>query len=508
MAPYPRSSIICTVGPNTPIEECVEAGMRIMRLNCSHGDREFYESKINRLRTFLANRPNKDSLDPTTGVAVNCAVALDLKGPEIRTGQLSALGGQLDVATGDSVILSTDPAIAATGTASGIPEVFVDYPNITKVVGVGSMVYIDDGLLRLEVTAKTEGRLECVSHNNGAIGERKGVNLPGAILDLPAVSEKDIEDIKLAAEVGADFIFASFVRKAEHVHAVKGFLEMAGNPGVKVISKIENQEGCDNFLEILEASDGIMVARGDLGIEIPAHKVVTAQKKIIAACNAAGKPVVCATQMLESMIVNPRPTRAEVSDVANAVLDGADCLMLSGETAKGQYPIEAITTMGQTCREADNLINYHELFNLTAAPMFTQRTSSRESICAAAVRCAVDQRASLIIVFTTSGNAVRFVSKYRPPMPVLAVTQHPMVARQCFMNRGITPLLMEDMAYSDLLCTSTAECSIDDIPLMVTKGGVEYAKRVGICSKGDTVVAVMASAADPKDLTMRTFPVQ
>jgi len=503
MAPYPRCSVIATVGPNTPIGECVEAGMRIMRLNCSHGDQSFFESKVACLREYLDNRPNRDSLDPSTGIAVNCAVAFDLKGPEIRTGRLSAFDDrQVSLSAGEHVVLTTDRALAETGANHVIPQIFVDYPGIAGVVGVGSEVYVDDGLIRLEVVAMTDTALECRAVNSGVVAERKGVNLPGAILDLPAVSSKDVEDIKLAAKVGADFIFASFVRKGEHVRAVREILRGLGRPEIKIISKIENQEGLDNFGDILEASDGIMVARGDLGIEIPAHKVVTAQKQLINACNAAGKPVVCATQMLESMVSNPRATRAEVSDVANAVLDGADCVMLSGETAKGRYPVEAILTMGQICREADNLVEYDQVHARRAPLMFPH--SMHESICAAAVRCAMDEKAALIVVFTTSGLAPQFVSKYRPPMPVLAATADPVIARQSYMLRGITPLLLEDMAHGHLLCNMD-ECPLEDLPNMVLEGAVEYAKRIGICEPGDSVVAVVASEVDPSELIMRTF---
>jgi len=462
---------------------------------------------VETLREYLESRPSRDSLDATTGIIVNCAVALDLKGPEIRTGELQAFGGELSLQAGDHVILTTDTEFRTTGVKNGVPEVFIDYANVAEVLDVGSPVYIDDGLLQLQVVSVAPGRVECVAQNSGPIGERKGVNLPGAILDLPAVSEKDIQDIQLAAEMEADFIFASFVRKAEHVTAVRDILIKYGSPGTKIISKIENQEGLDNFAEILEESDGIMVARGDLGIEIPAHEVVTAQKYMIAECNAVGKPVVCATQMLESMVNNPRPTRAEVSDVANAVLDGADCVMLSGETAKGKYPVEAIETMGRTCKEADSLVDYDELFHRMAVT--PRRHSIVESVCAAAVRCALDEQASMIVVVTTSGAAARYVSKYRPPMPVLAATHSPMVARQSYMLRGITPLLLADMRHSALVCIEDS-CSLDDneVPELVLRGALEYGKRMGICSPGDTVVAVVASMLPNDDLNMRAFTVR
>lgn len=456
------------------------------------------------------------------------------KGPEIRTGKLAASGGELSIEPGNTVDFVFDEAAGGgTSEQEGVDyEVYVDYENLHGSLSVGSPVYVDDGLLQMEVTHTAPGRVTCVARNAGVLGERKGVNLPGAILDLPAVSDKDRADIIMGAELGVDCIFASFVRRAEHVHDVRDILEFHGSPYTMVISKIENQEGLDNFDEILEASDGIMVARGDLGIEIPAHEVVRAQKLLIEKCNEVGKPVVCATQMLESMVSNPRPTRAEVSDVANAVLDGADCLMLSGETAKGAYPLEAIETMSTTAKAADDLVDYAATFAKAAAT--PHHFGTVESVAASAVRCAMEEKAAMLLVITDNGTAARYVSKYRPPMPVLAATTNPQVARQLFLYRGITPLLLtssvdgECVPFSQSLKVYESDqedaiCDIDGQRTRLSEDvhtaqlrddlleeAVQYARRMGICGDTDrpqNVVAVVGSATTGL-AAMRAFTIR
>jgi len=277
--------------------------------------------------------------------------------------------------------------------------------------------------------------------NSAKIGEKKGVNLPGSIVDLPAMTQRDIDDLKFGVKNGVDFIAASFTRKASDVLDMRKVLGEEGK-NIKIISKIENQEGLDNFDAILAVTDGIMVARGDLGVEIPIQKVCTAQKMMIRKCNIVGKPVVTATQMLESMIINPRPTRAEAADVANAVFDGTDCVMLSGETASGDYPVEAVDIMSKICRSAEDAIDYTAFF--LSMMHHTKRPLSRpEAITSSAVKAATDLDSPMIVCLTESGSSARYISKYKPSMPVLTLTPVEQTARQCMVSRALFPLVVK-----------------------------------------------------------------
>lgn len=360
---------------------------------------------------------------------------------------------------------------------------YVDYKNITKVISAGKLIYVDDGIQSFEVLKVVDDKtLRVKALNNGQISSKKGVNLPGTDVDLPPLSKKDVADLEFGVKNKVDMVFASFIRTKQDIEHIRSTLGKDGKE-IQIIAKIENQQGMNNFDEILEATDGVMVARGDLGIEIPAAKVFIAQKMMIAKCNMKGKPVICATQMLESMTNNPRPTRAEVSDVANAVLDGADCVMLSGETAKGNYPKEAVTMMHETCLLAEVAIPYanafDELRQACARPI-----STVESIAISAVGASMELNAGAILVLTTSGSSARVLSKYRPVCPIIMVTRNPTASRYSHLYRGVYPFHFPEPK-PDFRGVDWQE----DVDKRL-KWGIAQAIKLGVLSKGESVVCV------------------
>jgi pyruvate kinase len=469
---YRRTSIICTIGPKTNSVESLNklriSGLNVVRMNFSHGTYEYHQSVIDHTREAEKVQAGRQ-----------LAIALDTKGPEIRTGNTV---GDIDIpiSAGTEMNFTTDPKFA---TSCDDKNMYVDYKNITKVIEPGRIIYVDDGVLAFDVLKIVDSQTVRVrARNNGKISSKKGVNLPNTDVDLPALSEKDKADLRFGVKNNVDIVFASFIRRGQDVRAIREVLGQDGKH-IQIISKIENRQGLNNFAEILKETDGVMVARGDLGIEIPAAEVFAAQKKMIAMCNIAGKPVICATQMLESMIYNPRPTRAEISDVGNAVTDGADCVMLSGETAKGNYPNEAVHEMHETCLKAENTIAYvshfEELCNLVARPV-----SIVESCAMAAVRASLDMNAGAIIVLSTSGDSARLLSKYRPVCPIFMITRNASASRYAHLYRGVYPFHFKEQK-PDFSKVNWQE----DVDRRI-KWGVTEAMNLGVLSQGETVVVV------------------
>ncbi|XP_043238499.1 pyruvate kinase-like [Amphibalanus amphitrite] len=467
------SGIVCTIGPASrsveTLVQLMEAGMTVVRLNFSHGTHEYHKETVDNVRKAAEVYGEK------RGFPFSLGVALDTKGPEIRTGLIDGSGtGEAVLVTGEKITVTTDKAFAEKCSKDTL---YVDYDNITKVIKAGSRIFVDDGLISLQAEEVSGNKIKCVIENGGKVGSKKGVNLPGTPVDLPAVSEKDKGDLELGLDVGVDFVFASFIRDAEGVHTIRKILGDKGKH-IMIIPKLENHQGIKNMDSIIDAADGIMVARGDMGIEIPPEKVFIAQKGMIARCNIAGKPVICATQMLDSMIEKPRPTRAEVSDVANAVLDGADCVMLSGESAKGLYPVQCVSIMAKICKEAEAAIWHKSTFlDLTSQ---ISKADHAHSVAIASVEASFKVKASAIIVLTTSGRSAHLLSRYRPHCPIICVTRHAMVARQCQLYRSIFPLLHTAARQSDWL---------QDVELRV-QYAMKFGKDRGFVAKGDPVLII------------------
>jgi len=419
-----KTKIVCTIGPSSESEEVLKElmlnGLNVARLNFSHGSHEEHKKRIDTIKKI------RDELD------LPIAIMLDTKGPEIRLRHFR--NGEVTLKSGDIFTLTTRDIVGDENIVS------VTYEGLANDVVKGNRILIDDGLVELEVLEIENGTdIKCRVLNGGTIKDRKGVNVPKIPINLPAVTEKDIEDIKFGIENDVDFIAASFIRRAEDVLQIRKVLEDNGGEYIEIISKIENQQGVDNIDEIIEASDGIMVARGDLGVEIEAEKIPIVQKQIIKKCNLAGKPVITATQMLDSMIRNPRPTRAEVTDVANAILDGTDAVMLSGETAAGKYPLEAVKTMYNIAINTESSSQYLE--TLHSKRTLDSHISTTNAISRATCTTAEDLKASAIITATSSGYTSKAVSKFRPQSPIIAATTSEKVMRKLALVWGVYPVL-------------------------------------------------------------------
>ena len=420
-----KTKIICTLGPAVDNEDMIRAlirtGMNAARFNFSHGSHEEHLNRLNLLKSV------RDSMGRPV------AAILDTKGPEIR--------------------------IRSFETKSIGSLVSVTYPELHKEVSVGQEILIDDGLVALKVEEINGQDIRCVVENGGALSANKSINIPGVHIHLPALTEKDVSDIRFGVENDFDFIAASFVRRAADVQAVREVLDRFGGQEVRIIAKIENQEGVDNIDEILEAADGIMVARGDLGVEIPAAKVPILQKQIIRKGLQAGKPVITATQMLDSMMRNPRPTRAEVSDVANAVFDGTSCVMLSGETAGGKYPLEALTAMVNIVEEAEQSIHYWRQFEKRRV---IPASNINDAITHTCCLTAKDLEAKAILAATNSGRTARMICRFRPACPVAALTMHEKVRRQLAICWGVIPFLTGEVTSTDRIFSLSAEVALKE----------------------------------------------
>ena len=443
-----KTKIVCTMGPNSDNENVMRAlvkgGMDIARFNFSHGTHEEQKERMNKLKKIREEEGK------------HIAILLDTKGPEIRTSVLKD-GKKVQLVEGSEFVLTTEEIVGDENRVS------ITYKGLVEDVAIGGKILIDDGLIELEVVEKSKTDIICKVINGGELGERKGVNVPNVPIRLPAITDKDKEDIRFGVEQDVDFIAASFVRNAECIIQIKALLRECGAPYTPVIAKIENAEGIQNLDEILRVADGIMVARGDLGVEIPAEEVPYIQKMMINKCKDAFKPVITATQMLDSMIRNPRPTRAEVTDVANAVYDGTDAVMLSGETAQGKYPIEALRMMVQICENTEQHLDYDALLGKMASHRMKDASSA---LGYATVSTANNLNAKCIIAPTGSGATARILSKFHPKTELIAASPDERALRRMQIYWGVK-------SYKSVKSNTTEEICENAIEIARAKLGVE-----------------------------------
>ncbi len=436
-----NTKIVCTIGPASEsvetLTQLIESGLNVARLNFSHGDFDEHGARIANIREAAQK----------TGKTV--AILLDTKGPEIRTGTLEK--GEVELKSGQELTVSMEEVM---GNESMIS---VTYPGLVNDVHVGSTILLDDGLIELEVTKVESQQLQTRVLNSGTLKNKKGVNVPNVSVNLPGITDKDARDIEFGIQQGVDFIAASFVRRASDVLEIREILERHNAEHIHIIPKIENQEGVDNINEILEVSDGLMVARGDLGVEIPAEDVPLVQKELIRKCNDKGKPVITATQMLDSMQRNPRPTRAEASDVANAIFDGTDAIMLSGETAAGLYPVEAVQTMHKIAMKAETAMNHADILHARSK---SSKLTVTDAISQSVSHTAHNLNISAIIAPTESGHTARMISKYRPEAAIIAVTSSEAVCRRMSLVWGVTPQLSQEAKSTDELLDISVDASL------------------------------------------------
>lgn len=447
-----KTKIVCTIGPASEsidtLKELMKAGMNVARLNFSHGTHEEHAARITAIRQAASE------------LGKNIAILLDTKGPEIRTGLLEQ--PSVELKEGEMIVLTAEEI------RGNEKRVSITYEGLPNDVHPGSTILIDDGLIGLTVE-KVEGPdIHCRILNGGTLKDRKGVNVPGVQIGLPGITEKDAQDIEFGIKQNIDIIAASFVRKPEDVLEIRKILERHG-ASIQIISKIENHEGVKNAADILAVSNGLMVARGDLGVEIPAEEVPLVQKELIYTCNQVGKPVITATQMLDSMQRNPRPTRAEASDVANAIFDGTDAIMLSGETAAGKYPVEAVQTMNRIAERTEAALAYHEILHTQSS---RKQVLIPDALSQAVANVAFDLDAQAIITATESGHTARMVSKFRPKAPIVAVTPHAHICRKLALVWGVIPVQSQASGTTDEMLDTS----------------VKTAMQAGLVKSGDLVI--------------------
>ncbi|MGK9431939.1 pyruvate kinase [Bacillus atrophaeus] len=458
-----KTKIVCTIGPASEsiemLTNLMEAGMNVARLNFSHGDFEEHGARIKNIR------------EASKKLGKNVGILLDTKGPEIRTREME--NGAIELVAGTELTVTMDEVL-------GTPEkISVTYEGLADDVQKGSTILLDDGLIGLEVLEVHADKREIKTKvlNSGTLKNKKGVNVPGVSVNLPGITEKDARDITFGIEQGVDFIAASFVRRSTDVLEIRELLEEHNAGDIQIIPKIENQEGVDNIDSILEVSDGLMVARGDLGVEIPAEEVPLVQKELIKKCNALGKPVITATQMLDSMQRNPRPTRAEASDVANAIFDGTDAIMLSGETAAGSYPVEAVQTMHRIASRSEEALNYKEILSKRRGQVGMTIT---DAIGQSVAHTAINLNAAAIVTPTESGHTARMISKYRPQAPIVAVTVNESISRKLALVFGVFPESGQNATSTDQM--------LDD--------AVQKSLNSGIVKHGDLIVITAGSVGE------------
>lgn len=455
-----KTKIVCTIGPSTEapemLEGLIEAGMDMARLNFSHGTHETHGRVMELLRS-VATRKGRE-----------VAILQDLCGPKIRVGEIA--GGSILLVPGEELVLTSEEIVGDS------KRVSISYPNLASELAPQDRVLIDDGLMDLKVEETSPPEVRCRVITGGILYPHKGVNFPGTSLRVPSLTDKDIEDLHFGLSIGIDFVAVSFVRRSDDIVFARRIMEAAGRV-VPIIAKIEKQEAVQNFEEILEVSDGIMIARGDLGVEAPVEEVPVIQKRLIRRCNEVSKPVITATQMLDSMIRNPRPTRAEVTDVSNAIIDGTDAVMLSGETASGKYPIEAVKMMARIIECTEPILPYERIF---AAQ--THKRNALEAISLATCEMAETLGARAILVSTSSGRTAKAISRYRPRAPILAAVSSVEVERRLLLSWGVFPIVVPHSIDSDDLMESASRSAVSsglagDGDLVILTAGIPGGMR-------------------------------